>query len=299
MAAVGPEGQPFVRMFEDSYNGVLIDLDPSELQMSVQQFYTKLQIHLRLFRKDDRRGVWLKVPIQGSQFVHAVVQCGFVFHHAKPDYVMLTCWLPQDVPNTLPAYPHTQVGVAGFVLNNKNQVLAIQERVTRLPNFWKLPGGLVDAGEQLRHAVVREVLEETGIKTQFVSLAAFRESFLPDKTDYYCICCMQLDMEVYGSEQAPSPVPQEAEIAKAAWLPLDEFLSGPFYDISGILGAHMKTAADVCISEMSKRRNGQVNGSGIYNSGLKYTERQWTSGRGGPMVGLYYIETGAPSSSKL
>jgi 8-oxo-dGTP pyrophosphatase MutT (NUDIX family) len=39
---------------------------------------------------------------------------------------------------------------------------------------WKIPGGLVDRGEDLPTAAVREVFEETGIKSEFVSLLCFR-----------------------------------------------------------------------------------------------------------------------------
>lgn len=40
---------------------------------------------------------------------------------------------------------------------------------------WKLPGGLVDQGETINKAVEREVLEETGVKANFVGILAMRE----------------------------------------------------------------------------------------------------------------------------
>ena len=44
--------------------------------------------------------------------------------------------------------PVSWSGVAGFVVNSNNQVLAIQERyhVAHNLKIWKLPGGLADAG---------------------------------------------------------------------------------------------------------------------------------------------------------
>jgi len=42
-------------------------------------------------------------------------------------------------------------------------------------DLWKLPGGLVETGESIQEAAIREVWEETGIKTKFVSILGFRE----------------------------------------------------------------------------------------------------------------------------
>ena len=41
--------------------------------------------------------------------------------------------------------------------------------------MWKFPGGLAEDGEQIGEAAVREVWEETGIKTKFIKLLGFRE----------------------------------------------------------------------------------------------------------------------------
>ena len=41
--------------------------------------------------------------------------------------------------------------------------------------MWKIPGGHVEAGEFIGDAAVREVWEETGIKTKFVSILGIGE----------------------------------------------------------------------------------------------------------------------------
>lgn len=89
---------------------------------------------------------------------------------------MLTKWLP-STPNTMPGFASHYVGVGGLVLNkDRTKLLCIQEKnsITGRP-FWKIPGGLVEAGESIEDAVKREVWEETGVKTNFVSILGFRE----------------------------------------------------------------------------------------------------------------------------
>ena len=172
--------------------------------------------------------MWLTAPLEATHLVPVAVEMGFTYHHADADGAVLTLWLPEDEPNSLPSYPHIGHGVGGIVLNARGEVLGIQEKAgvtAGMTSFWKIPGGLVDKGEDLHDAAVREVLEETGVKTKFVSIAAIRESQNGpfETTDCYCVCVMQLDEDEYGDD-IPSPSPQEAEIANTEWLPVDDFL---------------------------------------------------------------------------
>ena len=59
--------------------------------------------------------------------------------------------------------------------------------------MWKIPGGLIDPGEFIGEAGIREVWEETGIKTEFVSLAAFKEnrSFRFSQPDIYFVVLLK------------------------------------------------------------------------------------------------------------
>lgn len=61
------------------------------------------------------------------------------------------------------AGPRAQVGVGGFVLNERREVLVVQERNGPLKGkgVWKMPTGLVSEGEDLHEAAAREILEET------------------------------------------------------------------------------------------------------------------------------------------
>ncbi|WP_127534533.1 NUDIX domain-containing protein [Paenibacillus kobensis] len=52
---------------------------------------------------------------------------------------------------------------AGGVIWKDGQVLLVQVNYGSNKGLWMLPGGLLNAGESLEQAVVREVVEETGV----------------------------------------------------------------------------------------------------------------------------------------
>ena len=57
-----------------------------------------------------------------------------------------------------------RTGVGIVVLNKKNQVF-LAKRIDNPKNFWQMPQGGVDSGEDFYQAAIRELEEETSIKT--------------------------------------------------------------------------------------------------------------------------------------
>lgn len=51
---------------------------------------------------------------------------GFRFHHSEPEYAVLNQWL-KGTENKIPPFATHLVGVAGFVLNHKKEVLLVKE----------------------------------------------------------------------------------------------------------------------------------------------------------------------------
>ena len=94
----------------------------------------------------------MKLSNENSHLIDIAIKEGeFKFHHAKEDYVMLSKWLPKDIPNKLPHFASHYVGVGGLVLSPDSlKILTIQERRSAAEGGpWKLPGGLVEKGESI------------------------------------------------------------------------------------------------------------------------------------------------------
>ena len=64
------------------------------------------------------------------------------------------------------AYPERPFVGVGAVIVQDGQVLLVRRGHAPLQGAWSLPGGVVEAGETLEAALVREILEETGLEVQ-------------------------------------------------------------------------------------------------------------------------------------
>jgi 8-oxo-dGTP pyrophosphatase MutT (NUDIX family) len=198
-------------------------VDSAALPSDAAAFAQRLASSLAAWNADGRRGVWLQLPLSAAELVPVAVSQGFVFHHAEPGHVMLTAWLPAT-RNTLPANASHVVGVGAFLLNRQGQVLVVQERSgpAARPGFWKLPTGVVDGGEEIHAAAVREVKEETDIDAEFLGVVGFRQAHgvAFGKDDLFFLCALRLK-EGAGEEITPQP----SEIAAARWMTLEEWNS--------------------------------------------------------------------------
>lgn len=61
--------------------------------------------------------------------MNVVVKHGFYFHHASPKgYVLMCLWLDPTTHDKIPAYADHYCGVGGVIINDKEEILLIQER---------------------------------------------------------------------------------------------------------------------------------------------------------------------------
>lgn len=194
-----------------------IEVDADYLPEETAVFQQHLTHSLQVWRDGGFKLVWLQIPIAKAQLIPVAVNAGFQFHHSSDDYLMLT---HQLVANAfIPPYATHYIGAGGVVVNDKNELLVVWERSHRTRRYYKLPGGAIHAGEHIADGVMREVFEETGIRTEFHSLAFFRHwhGYRYGKSDIYFVCRLTpLTSEIKM---------QDDEIQECLWMPLDEYLS--------------------------------------------------------------------------
>ncbi|MDR3583964.1 MAG: NUDIX hydrolase [Desulfosporosinus sp.] len=81
------------------------------------------------------------------------------------------------------------LGVGGVLWHN-DKVLLVQRGHNPGKGMWTIPGGYVDQGEPIGEAIIREILEETGIKAKPLSIIGLRD--LPsERHDTYIIFLME------------------------------------------------------------------------------------------------------------
>jgi 8-oxo-dGTP diphosphatase len=72
-------------------------------------------------------------------------------------------------------YPDNPLVGVGAVIVQDGRVLLIRRAQPPLLGEWSLPGGLLECGETLREAVVREAREETGLLVETVDMLGVYE----------------------------------------------------------------------------------------------------------------------------
>ena len=227
---------------EDHYQGLIVDplSLPTESNTPTnttieETFGRMLDASLTRWKESSYRGIWLKLQRQDhARLIPVACERGFEFHHAEQEYLMMTKWLPEDVPSTLPPNASHQVGVGVFIYDASSyRVLAVQERNGPLKGkgVWKMPTGLVNVGEDITEAAVREVKEETGCDVSFSSVLALRQShgFAFGKSDiFFVVACTPVLPDGATSIDDIVLSPQESEIDMCQWMGLEEFCSVEF-----------------------------------------------------------------------
>ncbi|HEX4213690.1 MAG TPA: NUDIX hydrolase [Candidatus Dormibacteraeota bacterium] len=108
---------------------------------------------------------------------------------------------------TVAAIIHPEEGDERILLTKRG-------RLGTFPGYWCIPGGHIEAEEPFRDAVVREVLEETGLDYEAVFFRPFDEIFPENGIHFVAL--------VFSGVGRGRLRNQESEVVESAWVPLEE-----------------------------------------------------------------------------
>jgi len=115
-------------------------------------------------------------------------------------------------------YPDRPLIGVGAVIVQDNRALLIRRGQPPLLGEWSLPGGVLECGETLREAAVREALEETGLVVEVSDMLGVYERVIRNdgRVRYHYVLIDFLCHPVGGELKAGS------DAAEAGWFAREE-----------------------------------------------------------------------------
>jgi 8-oxo-dGTP pyrophosphatase MutT (NUDIX family) len=171
--------------------------------------------------------IGLKLSPQQSRIVKYAAECGFVFHNANSEGMLMTkCLEGHQVTHcTYPRFMTVSVGVTGVVFDHQlEKVLVVQERLGANKKL-KPPTGTVDylkGTDDPLSAVVRELKEETHLDVNPADAVlvgnTWSANFRGTSPDINYVFAFRVSSNVLLKAQ-------EEEISKIEWKPVQEYLA--------------------------------------------------------------------------
>ena len=116
-------------------------------------------------------------------------------------------------------YPSRPFLGVGALIFEDGKVLLVERGKDPLKGFWSIPGGIVEAGEKLEAAIRREVMEETGLEVEALSIFEVFERIMPDSEgnpEYHYVLIDYLCRRAGGKLEAAS------DVSRVAWASRNE-----------------------------------------------------------------------------
>jgi ADP-ribose pyrophosphatase len=107
----------------------------------------------------------------------------------------------------------------GAVARRDDELLLVRRGRGPAQGTWSLPGGRVELGEDLREAVVREVVEETGLEVVVATFVGWAERIDLDADPPHHFVILDFAVDLLDPTQAPRAGDDAAEVA---WVALDD-----------------------------------------------------------------------------
>ena len=114
-------------------------------------------------------------------------------------------------------YPERPLVGVGAIILRDNDVLLIQRGTEPSAGKWSVPGGLVELGESLQEAIVREVKEEVGLEVQVRDLVVALDRVILDQAGSIEYHYILLDFLCECDAGEPSPA---SDVSACAFVPI-------------------------------------------------------------------------------
>jgi 8-oxo-dGTP diphosphatase len=122
------------------------------------------------------------------------------------------------VPSNIRRYPKHPLPGVGAIILRRNSILLVQRGRNPLKGYWSLPGGLIEPGEKIETALIREVQEETGLRVRPTKMFEIFERIMLDTKglpEYHYILHDYLCKVVGGALHAGDDAGQVAWVRRA------------------------------------------------------------------------------------
>ena len=119
-------------------------------------------------------------------------------------------------------YPERPMVGVGVLIERDGMYLLIRRAADPDKGMWSVPGGLVEIGERVRDAAVREAMEETGLRVELVERLGVVDKIMRDddgRVKYHFIIVQFLARIVEGEARAMD------DALEARWAEPSEFRS--------------------------------------------------------------------------
>lgn len=201
----------------NQYGGIFIA--GKQLPTRIAEFRDAVATALNAWAREGLKLAWLEIPARRGELLPEALDLGFTLHHCRKETLMLVRRLADGA--YIPEACTHSIGAGGLVLSEDRQILVVLEKRDRIdrPEHLKLPGGMLERHEHLAEAAIREVFEETGIRTEFQGLIGMRHHHRGQfgASNIYAVCRLSpLNFDIQLDND---------ELEKALWMPVDEYLA--------------------------------------------------------------------------
>lgn len=201
----------------NQYGGIFVA--GKELPRGIGEFRDAMATALSAWTREGLKLAWLEIPARRGELLPEALGLDFTLHHCRDQNLMLVRRLTEGA--YIPEACTHSIGAGGLVISEDRQILVVLEKRDRVerPEHLKLPGGMLERHEHLAEAAIREVFEETGIRTEFRGLVGMRHHHRGQfgASNIYAVCRLSpltFDIRIDNDE-----------LESALWMPVDEYLA--------------------------------------------------------------------------